>query len=256
MCLYTSSQTLTTIAETAQPVRDIEWVKKLNRGRKMCTRPNNYIAVVIFWTLYPGTSTSAWTCLAEFSSSQQLSATLERWSATWTQPKMRSTPRYGFKTHPLRNSLQMVLSHDQSAEKLQNGVLLQVDCIKAYLVFRKTPKELETRLASSNSQRRRKKLIRPYSKIASGRSTGSSTFGTTTSLEMNKRSSQSYQWRFLRMRFVRVSNNLADWDLFQTSHNLKRSCVSAAGRDRYARQPWNSEEGSAVPGDKCLSIKF
>ena len=29
MCLYTSSQTLTTIAETAQPVRDIEWVKKL-----------------------------------------------------------------------------------------------------------------------------------------------------------------------------------------------------------------------------------
>ena len=101
MCLYTSSQTLTTIAETAQPVRDIEWVQKLNRGRTMCTRPNNYIAVVLFWTLCPGTSTSAWTCLAEFSSSQQLSATLERWSATWTQPKMRSTPRYGFKTHPL-----------------------------------------------------------------------------------------------------------------------------------------------------------
>ena len=148
----------------------------------------------------------------------------------------------------------MVLSHDQSAEKLQNGVLLQVDCIKAYLVFRKTPKELETRLASSIFQRRRKKLIRPYRKIASGRSTGSSTFGTTTSLEMNKRSSQSYQWRFLRMRFVRVSNNLADWDLFQTSHNLKRSCVSAAGRDRDARQPWNSEEGSALPGDKCFGF--
>ena len=222
----------------------------------MCTGPNNYIAVVLFWTFPPGTSTSAWTCLAGFSFSQQLSATLERWSATWTQPKMRSTPRYGFKPHPLRNSLQMVLSHDQSAEKLQNGMLLQVDCIKAYLVFRKTPKELETRLASSNSQRRRKKLIRPYRKIASGRSTGSSTFGTTTSLEMNKRSSQSYQWRFLRvyMRFVRVSNNLADWDLFQTSHNLKRSCFSAASRDCYARQPWNSEEGSALPGDKCFGF--
>ena len=148
----------------------------------------------------------------------------------------------------------MVLSHGHSADKLQKGLLLQVDCIKAYLVFRKTPKELETRLASSISWRRRKKLIRPYRKIASGRSTGSSTFGTTTSLEMNKRSSQSYQWRFLRMRFVRVSNNLADWDLFQTSHNLKRSCVSAAGRDRYARQPWNSEEGSAVPGDKCFGF--
>ena len=147
MCLYTSSQTLTTIAETAQPVRDIEWVKKLNRGRTMCTRPNNYIAVVLFWTLCPGTSTSAWTCLAEFSSLQQSSATLGRWSATWTQPKMHSTLRYGFKTHPLRNSLQMVLSHDRSAEKLQQRALLQVDCIKAYLVFRKTPKELETRLA-------------------------------------------------------------------------------------------------------------
>lgn len=149
----------------------------------------------------------------------------------------------------------MVLSHDRSAEKLQKGALLQVDCIKAYLVFRKTPKELETRWANSIS-RRRKKLIRSYRKIASGRSIGSSTFGTTTSLEMNKRSSQSYQWRFLRvfMKFVRVSNNLADWDLFQTSHNLKRCCVSAAGRDRYARQPWNSEEGSAVPGDKCFGF--
>ena len=99
-----------------------------------------------------------------------------------------------------------------------------------------------------------KKMIKAYCKIASGRSTGSSTFGTTTSLEMNKRSSQYYQWRFLRMRFVRVSNNLADWDLCKTSHNLKRSCVSAAGRDRYARQPWNSEEGSAVPGDKCFGF--
>ena len=49
-----------------------------------------------------------------------------------------------------------MLSHDQSADKLQNGVLLQVDCIKAYLVFRKTPKELETRLASSFSRRRKK----------------------------------------------------------------------------------------------------
>ena len=156
MCLYTSSQTLTTIAETAQPVRDIEWVQKLNRGRTMCTGPNNYIAVVIFWTLYPGTSTSAWTCLAEFSSLQQLSATLERWSATWTQPKMRSTPRYGFKPHPLRNSLQIVLSHDHSADKLLRWVLLQVDCIKAYLVFRKTPKELETRLASNIFRRRKK----------------------------------------------------------------------------------------------------
>ena len=145
-----------------------------------------------------------------------------------------------------------MLSHDQSADKLQKGVLLQVDCIKAYLVFRKTPKELETRLASSNSQRRRKKLIRPYSKIASGRSTGSSTFGTTTSLEMNKRSSQFYQWRLLRMRFVRVSNDLDDWDLIP--NNLKRSCVSAAGRDRDARQPWNSEEGSALPGDKCFGF--
>ena len=219
----------------------------------MCTGPNDYIEVVLFWTFSPGTSTSAWTCLAEFSSLQQSSATLERWSATWTQPKMHSTLRYGFKPHPLRNSLQMVLSHDQSVEKLQKGALLQVDCIKAYLVFRKTPKELETRLAFLEEE---KKLIRPFSKIASGRSTGFSTFGTTTSLEMNKRSSQSYQWRFLRiyMRFVRVSNNLADWDLFQTSHNLKRSCVSAASRDRNARQPWNSEEGSAVPGDKCFGF--
>ena len=99
-----------------------------------------------------------------------------------------------------------------------------------------------------------KNMIRPCSKIASGRLTGSSTFGTTASLEMNKRSSQSYQWRFLIMSFLRVSNNLADWDLFQTSQNLKRSCVSAASRDRYARQPWNSEEGSAVPGDKCFGF--
>ena len=164
MCLYTSLQTLTTIAETAQPVRDIEWVEKLKRGGQ-CAKDQiitllTSTAVTLFLTLCPGTSTSAWTCLAEFSSLQQLSATLERWSATWTQPKMHSMPRYGFKTHPLRNSLQMVLSHDQSVEKLQKGVLLQVDCIKAYLVFRKTPKELETRLASIIS-RRRKKLIRP-----------------------------------------------------------------------------------------------
>ena len=33
---------------------------------------------------------------------------------------------------------------------------MQVDCIKAYLVFRKTPKELETRLARSISWRRKK----------------------------------------------------------------------------------------------------
>ena len=34
-----SSQTLTTIAETAQPVRDIEWVKKLNRGGQCAQDP-------------------------------------------------------------------------------------------------------------------------------------------------------------------------------------------------------------------------
>ena len=139
------------------PTCERYWVSpETEQGWTMCIGPNNYIEVVLFWTFPPGTSTSAWTCLAEFSSLQQLSATLGRWSATWTQPKMRSTPRYGFKTHPLRNSLQMVLSHDHSADKLQKGLLLQVDCIKAYLVFRKTPKELETRLVSSISQRREK----------------------------------------------------------------------------------------------------
>ena len=127
----------------------------------------------------------------------------------------------------------MVLSHDHSAEKLQNGVLLQVDCIKAYLVFRKTPKELETRLASSNSQRRRKKLIRPCSKIASGRSTGSSTFGTTTSLEMNKRFSQSYQWRCLRI-YMRFFEGVQQFSWLRSISNKSQSekilCLSCRQR--------------------------
>ena len=45
MCLYTSLQTLTTIAETAQPVRDIEWVKKLNRGGEYAQDPT----ITLLW---------------------------------------------------------------------------------------------------------------------------------------------------------------------------------------------------------------
>ena len=48
MCLYTSSQTLTTIAETAQPVRDIEWVKKLNRGGEYAQDPT----ITLKWSYF------------------------------------------------------------------------------------------------------------------------------------------------------------------------------------------------------------
>jgi len=83
-CFHWSTQTLTTIAETAQPVRDIEYLYV----------SLNMLGGVLFFATIVG-------------------------------------------------NIGAMISNMNAAKDAFNA---KVDCIKAYLVFRKTPKELETRL--------------------------------------------------------------------------------------------------------------
>ena len=107
-----------------------------------------------------GIFTSVSICFAEFSFLQRLSETSARWSATWTLRRTLSMQRFYIcnqyccsNDHGGSNMVEKKsCSHFKAIFSIKKvwliiwlERLLQVDIIKAYLVFRKTPKELETR---------------------------------------------------------------------------------------------------------------
>ena len=158
------------------------------------------------WFLNSGTCMSASTCLAGFSFLQQLLATLALWLATWMLLRMHSMPRWPHNSShwssktAAKGSLKMKIMVAgglyQSISGLPENSKGAGDQVASYhylLVYLMTNQHFTKHLKNIRREMGPNIKWMKIGYLHAGQSIGSNICGTTTSLEMSKKSSQSYQ---------------------------------------------------------------